>query len=61
MARKYNELRMPLDDDDKLSIEVLYKGTTKITPQSGYLIGKITDLEDGMLVEFVKKQKMEGE
>lgn len=52
--RKYKELRMPLDDDDKLASEVLFK-RVKIFPPIGFLIGKITEVDNGMLVEFVKK------
>jgi hypothetical protein len=53
--RKYAELRMPLDDDDKLSTEVTIDGN-KIFPPNNYLIGKVTKVDNGMLVEFVKKQ-----
>lgn len=53
MERIYDELRMPLDDDDKLASEVRTKGV-KIVPPIGYLIGKITHTDNGMLVEFVK-------
>lgn len=53
--RKYAELRMPLDDDDKLSTEVTIDGN-KIFPPNNYLIGKVTQVDNGMLVEFVKKQ-----
>jgi hypothetical protein len=55
LKREYNELRMPLDDDDKLATEVTIDGN-KITPPENYLIGKITKVDNGMLVEFVKKQ-----
>jgi hypothetical protein len=55
LKREYNELRMPLDDDDKLATEVTINGN-KITPPENYLIGKITKVDNGMLVEFVKKQ-----
>lgn len=48
------EFRLPPDDDDKLATEVR-KGGVSILPPYGYLIGKITDVEGGMLVEFVKK------
>lgn len=54
MDRKYDELRMPLSDDDKLASEVCRKGVN-IFPPIGFLIGKITDTDNGMLVEFVKK------
>lgn len=53
--RQYKELRMPLDDDDKLATEVTIDGN-KILPPNGYLIGKITLVDNGMLVEYVKKQ-----
>lgn len=53
--RKYSELRMPLDDDDKLATEATIDGD-KITPPENHLIGKITKVDNGMLVEFVKKQ-----
>ena len=53
--RKYAELRMPLDDDDKLATEVTIDDN-KILPPENHLIGKITKVENGMLVEFVKKQ-----
>ena len=53
--RKYSELRMPLDDDDKLATEITISGN-KIVPPDGYLIGKITQVDNGMIVEYVKKQ-----
>ena len=53
--RQYKELRMPLDDDDKLATEVTIDGN-KIQPPNGYLIGKITQVNNGFLVEYVKKQ-----
>lgn len=53
--RKYPELRMDLNDDDKLATEVVIGGD-KILPPNGYLIGKITQVDNGMLIEFVKKQ-----
>lgn len=53
--RQYKELRMPLDDDDKLATEVTIDGS-KMLPPNGYLIGKITQVDNGMLVEYVKKQ-----
>lgn len=53
--RKYSDLRLPLDDDDKLATEVTISGN-KILPPNGYLIGKITQVDNGMLVEYVKKQ-----
>ena len=53
--RKYSELRTPLDDDDKLATEATIDGN-KITPPENYLIGKVTKVDNGMLVEFVKKQ-----
>lgn len=53
--REYNELRMPLDDDDKLATEATIMGK-KILPPNGYLVGKITQIDNGMLVEYVKKK-----
>lgn len=53
--RQYKELRMPLDDDDKLATEVTINGNKILSP-NGYLIGKITQVDNGMLVEYVKKQ-----
>ena len=53
--RQYKELRMPLDDDDKLATEVTIDGNKILSP-NGYLIGKITQVDNGMLVEYVKKQ-----
>ena len=53
--RKYAGLRLDVDQDDKLATEVTIDGG-KITPPENYLIGKITKVDDGMLVEFVKKQ-----
>lgn len=53
--RRYPELRMDPSDDDKLATEVVI-GNDKILPPKGYLIGKITDVDNGMLVEFVRKQ-----
>ena len=53
--RQYKELRMPLDDDDKLATEVTIDDN-KILPPNGYLIGKITQVDNGMLVEYVKQQ-----
>ena len=54
-GRPYKELRMPLDDDDKLATEVTIDGN-KILPPNGYLIGKITQVDNGMLVEYVKQK-----
>lgn len=56
--RKYTDLRLDVDQDDKLSTEVTIDGN-KITPPNNYLIGKITQVDNGMLVEFVKKQSDE--
>ena len=53
--RKYKELRIPLDDDDKLATEATINGN-KILPPNGYLIGKITQMDNGMLVEYVKQK-----
>ena len=53
------KLRLPSDDDDKLASEVRYKGV-KIIPPVGFLVGKITSVDnttginEGMIVEFVK-------
>ena len=53
--REYDELRMPLDDDDKLATEAIIMGET-ILPPNGYLVGKITQIDNGILVEYVKKK-----
>ena len=53
--RKYDELRMPLDDDDKLATEATIMGK-RILPPDGYLVGKITQTDNGMLVEYVEKK-----
>ncbi len=53
--REYNELRMPLDDDDKLATEATIMGK-RILPPDGYLVGKITQTDNGMLVEYVEKK-----
>ena len=53
--REYDELRMPLDDDDKLATEATIMGK-KILPPDGYLVGKITETDNGMLVEYVEKK-----
>lgn len=53
--REYDELRMPLDDDDKLATEATIMGK-KILPPDGYLVGKITQTDNGMLVEYVNKK-----
>lgn len=53
--RKYADLRLDADQCDKLATEVTI-GSDKITPPKNYLIGKITEVDNGMLVEFVKKQ-----
>lgn len=53
--REYDELRMPLDDDDKLATEVTIMGK-RILPPDGYLVGKITETDNGMLVEYVEKK-----
>ena len=50
--RKYADLRSDVDQDDKLATEVTIDGN-KITPPKGYLIGKITQVDNGMLVEYV--------
>ena len=53
--REYDKLRMPLDDDDKLATEVTIMGK-RILPPDGYLVGKITQTDNGMLVEYVNKK-----
>ena len=53
--REYDELRMPLDDDDKLATEATIMGK-KILPPDEYLVGKITQTDNGMLVEYVEKK-----
>lgn len=53
--KKYSELRLPLDQYDKLASEVSFNGK-KILPPKGYLIGQITYTNNGMLVEFVKNE-----
>ena len=53
--REYDELRTPLDDDDKLATEVTIMGK-RILPPDGYLVGKITQTDNGMLVEYVNKK-----
>ena len=53
--RKYADLRLDVDQDDKLATEVTIDGD-KIIPPKNYIIGKITKVDNGMLVEFVKKQ-----
>lgn len=58
--RKYAELRMDSSDDDKLATEVLWDNCL-ILPPVGYLVGKITEVDDGLLVEFVKKRPQEDD
>ena len=53
--RKYTDLRFDVDQDDKLSTEVTCDDF-KITAPDNYLIGKVTKVDNGMLVEYVKKQ-----
>lgn len=53
--RKYADLKLDVDQDDKLATEVTIDGN-KIIPPENYLIGKITKVDNGMLVEFVKEQ-----
>lgn len=53
--RKYTDLRLDVDQDDKLATEATIDGD-KIIPPENHLIGKITRVDNGMLVEFVKKQ-----
>lgn len=50
---KYPELQIAPDQYDKLASEVSFN-SKKILPPEGYLIGQITDTNNGMLVEFVK-------
>ena len=51
----YKELRLDPSDDDKLATEVTGKDY-KLTPPDGYLIGKVTNVSNGLLVEYVKKK-----
>lgn len=53
--RKYADLRLDVDQDDKQATEVTIDGD-KITAPENYLIGKVTKVDNGVLVEFVKKQ-----
>lgn len=53
---KYPELQIAPDQYDKLATEVSFNGK-KILPPEGYLIGQITDTNNGMLVEFVKNEE----
>ena len=53
--RKYADLRLDADQDDKLATEATIDDD-KITPPANYLIGKITKVDNGVLVEFVKKR-----
>lgn len=53
--REYDELRMPLEDDDKLATEATIMDK-KILPPDGYLVGKITRTDNGILVEYVEKK-----
>lgn len=53
--RKHADLRLDVDQYDKLATEVTIGGD-KIIPPENYLIGKVTIVDNGMLVEFVKKQ-----
>ena len=53
--RKYADLRLDADQDDKLATEATIDGD-KITAPENYLIGKVTKVDNGVLVEFVKKQ-----
>ena len=55
-TKKENKInQMPLDDDDKLATEVTIMGK-KILPPDGYLVGKITKTDNGMIVEYVNKE-----
>lgn len=51
----YKELRLDPSDDDKLATEVTGKDY-KLTPPDGYLIGKVTHVNNGIIVEYVKKK-----
>lgn len=51
----YKELRLDPSDDDKLATEVTGKDY-KLTPPNGYLIGKVTNVNNGIIVEYVKKK-----
>lgn len=42
------------DDDDKLASEVFFKGV-KVVPPEGFLIGNVTETENGISVEYVKE------
>lgn len=53
--RKYADLKLDVDQDDQLATEVTIGGG-KITPPENYLIGKVTAVDNGLLVEFIKKQ-----
>ena len=53
--RKYADLRLNVDQDDKLATEATIDGN-RIIPPKNHLIGKITKVNDGLLVEFVKKR-----
>ena len=44
-----------LEYDDKLATEATIMGK-KILPPDGYLVGKITQTDNGMLVEYVEKK-----
>ena len=51
----YKELRLDPSDDDKLATEVTGKDY-KLIPPNGYLIGKVTNVNNGIIVEYVKKK-----
>ena len=51
-----NKYRLDKSDDDKLATEVTCDDFKLVSPDN-YLIGKVTPVDDGMLVEFVKKQQ----
>ena len=55
-TKKENKInQMPLDDDDKLATEVTIMGK-RILPPDGYLVGKITKTDNGIIVEYVNKE-----
>ena len=51
----YKELRLDPSDDDKLATEVTGKDY-KLIPPDGYIIGKVTNVNNGIIVEYVKKK-----
>lgn len=53
-AMVWKDEQILLDDDDKLATEVKIDGVT-ITPPQGYLIGRVTHINDSLIVELKKK------